>query len=55
MTVRDIPTEMLVKLRERFLSGRARLSMLTQDPAWLREFERGLIEALEKELRRRLH
>jgi hypothetical protein len=55
MTLDDISTEMLIKLRQRFQSGHARIHALAASITWMQEFERRLIEALEGELRRRLN
>jgi hypothetical protein len=54
----DISTEMLVKLRERYLNGRMCFSASADggnppnDIAWIKE---RMIEAVENELRRRLN
>jgi hypothetical protein len=54
----DISTEMLVKLRERYLNGRTCFSAFADggdppnDVAWIKE---RMIEAVENELRRRLN
>jgi hypothetical protein len=60
MTLSEISTEILFKLRDRFHSGRIRFSAVAQDQApdviaWLRECQRKMIEAIENELRRRLN
>jgi hypothetical protein len=55
MIVVDIPTELLLKVRERLLSGRIRLATLSGSGVWLHEIERRMIEVLDDELRRRLH
>jgi hypothetical protein len=55
MFIGDIPTELLLKMRDRLLSGRTRLSALLENQEWLAEVERRMIEALENELRLRLH
>ena len=55
MTLSDISTEMLIKLRERFQSGRMRFSPVAMGVAWVQECERKMIEAVEGELRRRLN
>jgi hypothetical protein len=54
MSLDDISTEMLIKLRQRFQSGHSRIHPLAAGIPWMQEFERKLIEALEGELRRRL-
>ena len=55
MTLDDISTEMLLKLRDRFQSGRARFHAVTATVAWMQECERKVIEAVEAELCRRLN
>jgi hypothetical protein len=55
MIIGDIPTELLLRMRERFLDGRASVWSFTERQEWLREFEQKMIEALDNELRRRLH
>jgi hypothetical protein len=50
----DIPTELLLKLRERLLSGQTRVAALAEGREWLPEIESRMIEALESELRQRL-
>jgi hypothetical protein len=55
MTLDDISTEALIKLRERFQSGRARIHAVAADLTWMQEFERKVVEAVEGELRRRLN
>ena len=51
----EIPTEVLIELRARLLSGRTQLLGQTTNPEWVREIERRMIEAIENELRKRLH
>jgi hypothetical protein len=55
MTLDDISTEVLLKMRERFQSGRARFDAVLAGVAWMKEFEREMIRAVETELRRRLN
>jgi hypothetical protein len=58
MMLSDISTELLIKLRERFRSGRTRFSVLAEGRPrptvadWMQE---RLILVVEDELRRRLH
>jgi hypothetical protein len=55
MTLDNISTEVLLKLRERFQSGRTRFHAMVASVEWMQEWEREIIEALESELRRRLN
>ena len=55
MTLDNISTEVLLKLRKRFQSGRTRFHAVAASVAWTQEFERDVIEAVESELRRRLN
>jgi hypothetical protein len=55
MTLGDISTEMLIKLRERFQSGRTRIFAVAINRDARLRFERKVIEAVEDELRRRLN
>ena len=55
MTLDDISTEVLIKMRERFQSGRTRFHAVTATVAWMQECERKVIEAVEAELCRRLN
>jgi hypothetical protein len=58
MMLSNISTELLIKMREHFLSGRTRFFASEggpshpKAPAWIRET---MIEAVEDELRRRLN
>ena len=51
----DISTEVLLKMRERFQSGRAHFDAVVAGVTWMQEFEREIIKAVETELRRRLN
>jgi hypothetical protein len=58
MTLSEISTESLIKLRERFRSGRTRFFALAQGrdlPAVADWMQERLILVVENELRRRLH
>jgi hypothetical protein len=55
MTLNDISTEMLIKLRERFQNGRTRFSAVAASVAWTQDCERKIIETIEGELGRRLN
>jgi hypothetical protein len=55
MTLDDIATEVLVKMRERFQSGRTHFYAVTATVAWMQECERKVNEAVEAELCRRLN
>jgi hypothetical protein len=49
----EIPTEVLVKLRERYLSGRTRFLPL-EEGGEMECLQQRMIEAIEKEIQRRL-
>jgi hypothetical protein len=53
MPLEYIPTEMLIKLRERFGSGHAHFHAMAASIEWTQEFERQLFAAVDGELRRR--
>jgi hypothetical protein len=55
MTLDNISTETLIKMRERFQSGRTHFHAVTATVAWTQECERKVIEAVEAELCRRLN
>jgi hypothetical protein len=60
MTLSEIPTETLFRLRDRFHSGRTQFSAVAQGQAagvvaWLRECRHRMIEAIENELHGRFH
>jgi hypothetical protein len=55
MILDDIPTEVLIKMRERFQSGRTHFYAVTATVAWMQECERKVNEAVEAELCRRLN
>jgi hypothetical protein len=55
MTLDDISTETLIKMRERFHNGRAHFRPVAASLAWMQECQREIIEAVELELRRRLN
>jgi len=55
MALDDISTEMLIKMRERFQSGRTYFHAVTATVARTQERERKAIEAVEAELCRRLN
>ena len=55
MTLSNISTELLIELRERFLSGRTRFFALAEDPTAAEWMQETMIVAVENELRRRLN
>jgi hypothetical protein len=58
MTLSDISTELLIKLRERFLSGRTRFLAFAggqDDPRAAERLQETIIMVVETELRRRLN
>jgi hypothetical protein len=55
MALDDISTEVLIKMRERFQSGRTYFHAVTATVAWTQECERKALEAIEAELCRRLN
>jgi hypothetical protein len=50
----DVSTEMLIKLRERYSSGRTRFFAFHEGPEVAHAIKEMIIDAIEKELRRRL-
>jgi hypothetical protein len=47
MILDDISTEVLIKMRERFQSGRTRFQAVSATVASMRECERKVVEAVE--------